>query len=53
MDPFFKIRFQGSFAKIEPCPYLLEYSPDVLKKKTRILVIFYTDKKIFIQIKID
>ena len=41
----FKIRFQGSDVKKGPCPYLFEYSPDVLKKKTRGLNILNTDKK--------
>ena len=43
-----KIRFQGSVEKADPCPYLFKYSPDALKKKTRVLDIFNTDKKCFI-----
>ena len=41
-----KIRFQSSLVKTDPCPYLLKYSPDVLKKKTRVLDIFHTDKNV-------
>ena len=33
--------------------YLFEYSPAVLKKKTKILDIFYTDKKCFMEINIE
>ena len=29
----------------DPYPYLVKYSPDVLKKKTKVLDIFNTDKK--------
>ena len=39
----FKIRFQGSVVKTGPFSYLFEYSPDVLKKKTRVLDLFNTD----------
>ena len=46
----FKIRFQGSVVKTDPCPYFFEYSPDVLRKKTGVLDIFNTDKKCFIRI---
>ena len=49
----FKIRFQGSDVKKGPCPYLFEHSPDVLKKKTRVLNIFNTGKKCFMKIKIE
>ena len=48
-----RIRFQGSIVKTDPCPYLLEYSPDVLKKKTRVLHMFNTDKKCFIKNNIE
>ena len=44
---------QGSVVKTDPCPYLFEYSPDFLKKKTRILDFFNTDKKCFIKISIE
>ena len=44
-----KIRLQGSVVKTNPCPYLFKYSPYVLKKKTKVLDIFITDKKYFIQ----
>ena len=43
----FKIRFLGSVVKTDPCLYFFEYSPDVLKKKTKVLDIFNTDKKCF------
>ena len=46
----FKILFQGSVVKTDPCWYLLESSPDVLKKKTRVLDMFNMDKKCFIKI---
>ena len=39
--------------KTDPCPYVFEYSHDVLKKKTRILDIINTDKKSFIRISIE
>ena len=35
--------------KTDPCPYLFEYSPGVLNKKTRVLDIFFTDKKCLIK----
>ena len=35
---------QGSVVKIDPCLFFFEYSPYVLKKKTKILDIFNTDK---------
>ena len=50
---FFKIRFQGSVEKTDPCLYFFEYSPDVLKKKTKVLDIFNTDKKCFMKINIE
>ena len=31
--------------KKDPCPYLFQYSLDILKKKTKVLDIFQTDKK--------
>ena len=30
---------------MDPCPYLLEYSPDVLKKKTKVSDIFVKNNK--------
>ena len=39
--------------KTDPCPYFFEYSPDVLKKKTKVLDIFNTDKKWFMKINIE
>ena len=47
---------QESVIKDPLCKRILvhiEYSPDVLKKKTRILDIFNTDKKCFIKISIE
>ena len=43
----FKIRYQGSVVKTDPCLYFFEYSPDVLKKKTKVLDIFNTDKMFY------
>ena len=40
-------------SKTNPCPYLVQYSPDVLKKKTKVLYIFDTDKKCFIKNNIE
>jgi hypothetical protein len=45
-----KIRLQGSVVKTDPCPYLFKYSSYVLKKKSKVLDIFITDKKCFIKI---
>ena len=39
--------------KTVPCLYFYEYSPDVLKKKSKVLDIFYTDKKCFMKINIE
>ena len=33
--------------KTDPCPYLYEYSLDVLQKKARVFDIFNMDKKCF------
>ena len=44
---------QGSVFKIrktDPCLYFFEYSPDVLKKKTKVFDVFNTDKKCFMKI---
>ena len=30
---------------MDPCPYLVKYSLDILKKKTKVLDIFNMDKK--------
>ena len=51
--PVFKIRFEGSVVKTDPCLYFCEYSPDVLKKKTKVLDIFNTKKKDFVKINIE
>ena len=48
-----RIRFQGSVKKTDHCLYFFEYSPDVLKKKTKVLDIFNTDKKCFMKINIE
>ena len=40
-DPFLR-----SVVKTDPFLYFFEYSPDVLKKKTNVLDIFDTDKKV-------
>ena len=49
----FKIRFQGSAEIADPCLYFIEYSPDVLKNKTKVLDIFNADKKCFIKINVE
>ena len=38
---------QGSVFTTDPCPYLVKYSIDVLKKKTKVLDIFNRDKNVF------
>ena len=37
----------------DPCLYFFEYSPEVLKKKTKVLDIFNTDKKCLIENNIE
>ena len=49
----FEIRFQGSVVKTDPCLYFFEYSPNVLKKKKKVINIFNTDKKCYIKINIE
>ena len=39
--------------KTDPCPFLVKYSPEVLKKKRKVLDVFYRDKKYFIKIIIE
>ena len=39
--------------KTDPCPYLVKYSLDVLKKKIKVLDIFNADKKSFIKNNIE
>ena len=39
--------------KTDPYPNLVKYSPDVLKKKTKVLDIISTDKKCFIRINVE
>ena len=39
--------------KTDPCPYLVKYSLDVLKKKTKVLDIFNTDNKCFFKNNIE
>ena len=39
--------------KLLLCQYLIKYLPDVLKKKTKVTDIFYTDKKCFIKFNED
>ena len=38
--------------KTDPCPYLVKVSPGVLKKKTKVLDMFNTDKKFVIKINV-
>ena len=47
------IRFQGSVVKTDPGLYVYEYSSDVLKKKTKFLDIFDTNKKCVMKITIE
>ena len=35
------------------CPHLVKYSIDLLKKKTKLLDIFHTNKKCFLKINIE
>ena len=49
----FKICFQGSGLKTDPCLYHFEYSPDVLKEESNVLNIFNMDKKCFMKIIIE
>ena len=49
----FKIRFQGSIVKTDPCLCFFEYSPEFLKRKIKVLDIFNTDKKCFMKINIE
>ena len=39
--------------KTDPCPYLVKYSPDVLKKKKKVLDFFNTNKIFFIKINVE
>jgi hypothetical protein len=39
--------------KTDPYPILVKYSPDVLKKKTKVLDIINTDKTCFIKIHVE
>ena len=39
--------------KTDPCPYLVQYYLDVLKKKTKVLYILNTNKKCFMKINIE
>jgi hypothetical protein len=44
---------QGSVLKTDSCLYFFDYSPDDLKKKTKVLDNFNTDKKCFMKINIE
>ena len=35
------------------CQYIVKYLPGVLKEKTKVIYIFYTDKKCFIKFNVD
>ena len=39
-DPFLR-----SVEKTDPCQYFFEYSPDIVKKKTKVLDFFYYRQK--------
>ena len=39
--------------KTDPCPYLVKDSPDVIKKKTKVLDILNTDKKYTKKMKVE
>jgi hypothetical protein len=47
-DPFLR-----SVVKTDPCLYFFEYSPEVLKKKTKVLDIFNTNKKCLMKVDKD
>ena len=47
-DPFLR-----SVLKTDLCLYFFKYSPDVLKKKTKVLDILNTNKKCFMKINIE
>ena len=49
----FKIRFQGSIVKTDPCLYFFEYSPYDLKKKEVYIDILNTYKKCFLKVNIE
>ena len=49
----FNIHLQGSIVKTDPCLYFIEFSPDNLKKKTKVLDIFNTNKKSFMKINLE
>ena len=44
-DPFSQWILENGAQKTDPCPYLVEYSLDVLDKNTKVLDIFNTDRK--------
>ena len=50
-DPFLKSVLKTDHCIV--CLYFFEYSTDVLKKKTKVLDIFNTDKKCFMKINIE
>ena len=45
--------FLRSVVKTDPCLYFFEYSPDLLKKKTKVLDILNMNKKCFMKINIE
>ena len=45
----FKICFQVSVEKTDPCHYFFKYPPGVLKNKTKVLDILIMDKKCLIK----
>ena len=44
--------FLRSVMKTDPCPFLVKYSPDVLKKITKVLDNFEMNKTCFVKIKV-
>jgi hypothetical protein len=53
-DPFLRYIFIQGYVEItDPCLYLFDYSPEVLRKKTKVLDFFNTDKKCFLNINIE
>ena len=38
---------------LQLCKYFVEYLPGVLKKKTKVIDIFYAEKKYFIKFNVD
>ena len=53
LNPFAYILCIVEEPETAPLSYLVRYLPSVLKKKTKVIDIFYTDKKCFIKFNVD